>query len=381
MDVPSLPGLSPTRDDDQRQRTIVEASDDAREDPPRAKLTDQRRSNFACGGPQRSPEFAIQRAFPRWPSERRDALLSQVLRRRTQVLTVEDNDFPITEDIPGCPSILFLEGRRPEVLRAPRVAVVGTRAASVHGLTDAWELGAFLGAAGITVVSGLAIGIDGAAHHGAIQAAEAAEQRGEPSPAGPVGVVATGLDVVYPRRHRVLFERVRRHGVLLGEQPFGVAPDRGRFPVRNRIIAALADVVVVVEATLSGGSRITAERALDYGRPVLAMPGSRRNPAAAGCNALLADGAQPLLDPSDVLVALGITPGARRLWGNASAAKVRPPVGAAGQAVLKALGGEAAHPDELASRTGLDPGQVALAVEELVALGRATRDRGFVWPT
>jgi DNA processing protein len=248
-------------------------------------------------------------------------------------------------------------------------------------LTDAWELGAFLGAAGVSVVSGLAIGIDGAAHHGALQAAEAAEQRGAPGAAGPVGVVATGLDVVYPRRHRSLFERVRRYGVLLGEQPFGVGPERGRFPVRNRIIAALADVVVVVEATLSGGSRITADRALDYGRPVLAMPGSRRNPAAAGCNALLADGAQPLLDPSDVLVALGLTPGARRLWTTAPGATKHPPASTAAQAILKALAGEAAHPDQLASRTGLDPGQVALAVEELVAIGRATRDRGFIWPT
>jgi DNA processing protein len=227
----------------------------------------------------------------------------------------------------------------------------------------------------------MAIGIDGAVHHGALQAAEAAERRGEPAVAGPVGVVATGLDIVYPRRHRALFERVRRYGVLLGEQPFGVAPNRGRFPIRNRIIAALADVVVVVEATLSGGSRITAERALDYGRPVLAMPGSRRNPAAAGCNALLADGAQPLLDPSDVLIALGLTAGAQRLWATAPASTTRAPTSAAAEAVLKALAGEAAHPDQLVSRTGLDPGQVALAVEELVALGRATRDRGFVWPT
>ena len=330
---------------------------------------------------ENSPEIALQRAFPRWPPERRNAVVSQVARRCTRVLTVEDKDFPISNDLPGCPSILFIEGQHPEVLTAPRVAIVGTRAASVHGLTDAWELGAFLGAAGISVVSGLAIGIDGAAHHGALKAAEVAEQRGCPSVAGPIGVVATGLDVVYPRRHRALFERVRHFGVLLGEQPFGVGPERGRFPVRNRIIAALADVVVVVEATLSGGSRITAERALDYGRPVLAMPGSRRNPAAAGCNALLADGAQPLLDPSDVLVALGITPGARRLWSTAPGATKRAPAGTAAQAILKALAGEAAHPDQLASRTGLDHGQVALAVEELVALGCATRDRGFVWPT
>jgi DNA processing protein len=315
------------------------------------------------------------------PGVAAEALARRAAQRGTMVLTPNDAGFPIAEGIPHAPAILFLEGDRPEALSAPKVAVVGTRAASVHGLADAWELGAFLGAAGVSVVSGLAIGIDGAVHHGALQAAEAAEKRGDPVGAGPIGVVATGLDVVYPRRHRVLFERVRRYGVLLSEQPFGTPPDRGRFPVRNRIIAALADVVVVVEATLSGGSRITAERALDYGRPVLAMPGSRRNPAAAGCNALLADGAQPLLDPSDVLVALGLTPGGQRLWSTAPAATKRPPASPSARSVLKALGGEAAHPDELSTRTALDPGQVALAVEELVALGHATRDRGFVWPT
>jgi DNA processing protein len=309
-----------------------------------------------------------------------EAVAARADRRGTMVLTRDDARFPIPDGIPHAPAVLLVEGKRPEVLCAPRVAVVGTRAASVHGLADAWELGAFLGAAGVSVVSGLAIGVDGAAHHGALQAAEAAEQRGGGVGAGPIGVLATGLDVVYPRRHRVLFERVRQYGVLVGEQPFGMPPERGRFPVRNRIIAALADVVVVVEATLKGGSRITAERALDYGRPVLAVPGSRRNPAAAGCNALLADGAQPLLDPTDVLVALGLTPGGRRLWSTAPKAGDGPKPSADAAAVLKALAGEAAHPDQLAGRTGLDPGGVALAVEELVALGQVTRDRGFIWP-
>jgi len=326
-------------------------------------------------------------AFARLPGVglgRAGAVAAEAARRGTIVLTAGDPLFPIDSGLPHAPPVLLVEGQRPGVLQAPRVAIVGTRAASVHGLADARELGAFLGAAGVSVVSGLAIGIDGAAHHGALQAAEAARARAGDDPggvaAGPIGVVATGLDVVYPRRHRVLFERVRRFGVLVSEQPFGVAPERGRFPVRNRIIAALADVVCVVEATLAGGSRITAERALDYGRPVLAMPGSRRNPAAAGCNALLADGAQPLLDPSDVLVALGLTPAAPRLWATAPTGANGPEPGRNAAAVLKALAGEAAHPDQLAARTGLDPGQVALAVEELVALGRATRDRGFVWP-
>jgi len=326
-----------------------------------------------------SGEAAVFATLPGIDAERATAMAARAARRGTMVLTRHDTRFPIPEGIPHSPGVLFVEGDRPDVLRAPRVAVVGTRAASVHGLADAWELGAFLGAAGVSVVSGLAIGVDGAAHHGALQAAEAAERRDGELAAGPIGVVATGLDVVYPRRHRVLFERVRRYGVLLGEQPFGTPPERGRFPVRNRIIAAVADVVVVVEATLKGGSRITAERALDYGRPVLAVPGSRRNPAAAGCNALLADGAQPLLDPTDVLVALGLTPGAQRLWSAAPKPGGRPEPSRNAVAVRKALAGEAAHPDELASRTGLDPGEVALAVEELVALGQATRDRGFIW--
>ncbi|MDQ3946543.1 MAG: DNA-protecting protein DprA [Actinomycetota bacterium] len=292
--------------------------------------------------------------------------------RDTRVLLASDADFPIPEDLPQRPPLLLIEGDRAGAFEAPRVAVVGTRAATPHGLADARRLGAFLTAAGITVVSGMAIGIDGEAHLGALSVSEA-----DGGPAGPVGVLATGLDVVYPRRHQTLFARVRRSGLLVSECAFGTEPAPGRFPVRNRIIAALADVVVVVEATLKGGSRITAERALDYGRPVLAIPGSRRNPSAAGCNALLADGAHPLLDPSDVLVALGITPGARRGW-SATAPKRAMSSLAAG--IKRALGGEPAHPDDLVARTGFSPEEVAVAIEELVAAGSAERSRGFVWP-
>src|SRR5207249_1003448 len=150
-----------------------------------------------------------------------EAMAVRAAERGTIVLAAGDPAFPIDDGVPHAPAVLLLEGDRPEVLRAPRVAVVGTRAASVHGLADAWELGAFLGAAGVSVVSGLAIGIDGAVHHGALQAAEAARQgtgTGPAGGAGPIGVVATGLDIVYPRRHRALFERVRRYGVLVSEQ-------------------------------------------------------------------------------------------------------------------------------------------------------------------
>lgn len=299
--------------------------------------------------------------------------LARIMAQRgSRMLLASDPEFPIPDDLPQRPRLLFMEGDRPEVLGAPRVAIVGTRAATPHGLADARQLGAYLTAAGVTIVSGMAIGIDGEAHLGALSVCEAGAR-----PAGPVGVLATGLDIVYPRRHLTLFERVRRCGVLVSECAFGTEPAPGRFPLRNRIIAALADAVIIVEATLKGGSRITADRALDYGRPVFAIPGSRRNPAAAGCNALLADGAQPLLDPSDILLALGMTPGARRGW---SVPGPKRSLSSSATGVHRALGGEPAHPDELSARTGLPPDQVAVAIEELVDAGRVERSRGFVWP-
>jgi DNA processing protein len=293
-------------------------------------------------------------------------LARELARRRTTVLLDGRDGYPIRDEVPDRPAVLFVEGSAPEVLDAPRVAIVGTRSASVHGLADARDLGAFLAGCGVTVVSGLAIGIDAAAHIGALDAG-----------GGVVGVVATGLDVVYPRRHVVLFERVRSAGVLVSETAFGIGADRFRFPVRNRIIAALADVVVVVEATLRGGARITAEAALEYGRTVLAVPGSRRNLAAEGCNALLADGAHPLLHPDDVLVALGLTPGARRGWG-APPGRTAPRGGAA--QVLQACSGEPATVDELASRTGLSIEAVTLALLELERRGWIEHRRGWWWP-
>jgi DNA processing protein len=286
--------------------------------------------------------------------------------RRTRVYVEGRPGYPINDAVPERPAVLLAEGDAPEVLQQPRVAVVGTRSCTLHGRRDAYDLGAFLARAGITVVSGLAIGIDGAVHEGALDGG-----------GGVVGVVATGLDIVYPRRHASLFERVRHQGLLVSECAFGVEPTRGRFPVRNRIIAGLADVVVVVEATVAGGARITAGFALDYGRTVLAMPGSRRNPAAAGCNALLADGAHPLLDPDDVLVALGLTPGGRRGWG---APPPRPDPTGDAAALLRACGGEPATADQLASRTGFPPDRVALAVRDLERTGWMARERGYCWP-
>jgi DNA processing protein len=288
----------------------------------------------------------------------------RVLRaRRTRVLVTGAPDYPIDEGIDDRPAVLLAEGDRPDALERPRVAVVGTRAATPHGLADARELGAVLARAGVTVVSGLAIGIDGAAHEGALDAGGTV-----------VGVVGTGLDVVYPRRHDVLHARVRDHGLLLSEYRYGTRPHPSRFPVRNRIIAALADVVVVVEATSGGGARITADKALEYGRDVCAYPGSRRNPSARGTNELLRS-AHLVLEPEDVLGLLHLTPGDRRAPANGGT-----PATAGERAVLAALGGEPATVDELTGLTGLGPGPTAVAVSGLVRSGLIRRAHGLLWP-
>lgn len=314
----------------------------------------------AFGSRHRDPDGVV----PTWPGVADPDRVAAVLARRgTLVMTERDPGYPIRDPFPDRPAVLLAEGDRPEALERPMVAVVGTRAATPHGLADARDLGRFLGERNITVVSGLAIGIDAAAHEGAIEAGGSV-----------VGVVATGLDVVYPRRHRGLFERVRRNGVIVSESGFGVPPLAHRFPVRNRIIAALGDVCAVVEATASGGARITAEQAMHYGREVLAMPGSRRNPAAAGCNALIADGAHPLLDPGDVLSLLGLS-GAGS-WTAGPASPLDPDAGA----VLRALGGEPATLDQLAGRTRLPPDRVAAAARSLERARRAERQRGLLWP-
>ena len=302
-----------------------------------------------------------------WPRRAQPELLATVLARRgTRVLLPGDPDWPFDESVPQPPGILFVEGSGFEALHRPGVAIVGTRAATPHGLADAQEIAHAAAAAGYTIVSGLAIGIDAAAHRGAIAA------RGTT-----IGVIATGIDVVYPRRHHELYAKVRDHGLIVGEYPFGVEPEPWRFPVRNRIIAALGVVVVVVEAKLRGGALSTVQCALDAGRDVLAMPGSRRNPSAAGTNALLRDGAIALVEPRDLFVALGRAAPVDAQAGNWRAAAV--PLSALAERVCAAFVGEPATLDDLIVRTELAAGEVAGAIRELERIGRITRERGRLW--
>ena len=199
----------------------------------------------------------------------------------------------LLHDLADPPAVLFGAGRA-EVLQLldveEAVTVVGTRRASPYGTEVAYALGRGLGSSGVLVVSGLALGIDGTAHRGCLDGGGV-----------PVAVVASGPDVVYPRRHRSLHERVRNAGLVLSELPPGTEPYRWSFPARNRIMAGLARMTLVVEAADPSGSLITAEFAKDLGRCVAAVPGRVTSSVARGTNNLLKDGATPISGTEDVL--------------------------------------------------------------------------------
>lgn len=259
----------------------------------------------------------------------------------------------LVEDIEP-PALLFHQGSVDVLDMHPRVAIVGTRRCSGTGAGVAFELGRDLATAGVVVVSGLATGIDGVAHRGAL-AAEAAP---------PIGIVGSGLDVVYPAGQRQLWDNVRAAGVLLSEAPLGARPERWRFPARNRIIAALADVVVVVESHRRGGSLHTVDEADRRGIDVMVVPGSVRNAASSGTNDLLAEGRAPVRDADDVFMALGLVAGTER-----SRVEHRPPPSPDDQPVLDAVGWQPSSLDQIALRTGLAVPRLAGSLDRLRAAG------------
>lgn len=201
---------------------------------------------------------------------------------------------PSVRRIPDPSPVLLVRGDV-SALRRPAVAIVGARAATRYGLDIARRLGEGLARQGVVVVSGLARGIDAAAHQGALEAGGST-----------VAVLACGLDVVYPPEHVGLAEKIARSGAIVTEFPMGQKPLRFHFPLRNRLISGLSRGVIVVEARQRSGSLITARHALDQGREVLAVPGPVTSPASAGPNALLRDGASPLLELRDVFEVLGL---------------------------------------------------------------------------
>jgi DNA processing protein len=263
------------------------------------------------------------------------------------------------------PPLLYATGQI-DLLARPGLAIVGSRSATRQGEATAEAFAAGLARAGLAIVSGLALGIDAAAHRGALDAA-----------GGTIAVVGTGVDVVYPAANRALTARIRTQGLVLSELPLGTPAVAFNFPRRNRLIAGLARGVLVVEAALRSGSLITARLAAEQGREVFAIPGSIHSPVAKGCHRLIREGAKLVESVQDILEELRIAPAAAGAAPPDSAGSTSPVSEAPGepsptsarapapQSVLDALGHDPASLDTLAERTGRPAGELSALLLEL----------------
>lgn len=258
------------------------------------------------------------------------------------------------DDLEHPPVELWLCGRAEILERRPRVAVVGTRSPTPYGELQAARLATFLAWRGVTVVSGMARGIDEIAHRAALDSAGAT-----------LAVLGSGVDRPWPRGE--LAERLAKEGCLLSEFPPGQTPRRHHFPWRNRLIAGLSQAVVVVEAAHASGSLITARWAADQGRAVFAVPGRVDHPMSRGCHRLLREGAELLESPADILPALGF----ERVE--------QPPADVPEHSIVAALRGETLTADELSRRLDQPVAEVLVALVELELAGSVVRGPGGLY--
>jgi DNA processing protein len=277
-------------------------------------------------------------------------VLEEVERLGARALISDDPDYPaLLREIPEPPPVLFALGDL-GLLERPAVAIVGSRDHSDYGGEVAHALAWGAASGGLTVVSGMARGLDAVAHHAALEAGGAT-----------IGVLGNGLGVIYPAANRALYQRVEARGLLLTEFPPGEKPSAGSFPRRNRLISGLARVTVVVEAAEGSGALITAGTALDQGRDVMVVPGNITSPSSVGANRLIRDGAEPLLSSDDLLAHY---PEAVRPPKGFAAPPTKPlpeALSAADRAVAELLGTEPLVLDDLVGRSGRPP-QELLAV-------------------
>ncbi len=256
------------------------------------------------------------------------------------------------------PPLLFYAQGRTELLAQPAIAVVGSRNPTPQGSENARAFARHLSDAGLAIVSGLALGIDAAAHEGGLQGA-----------GGTIAVVGTGLDRVYPKRHLDLAHRIARDGLLLSEYPLGTPPLAAHFPARNRIIAGLTRGTLVVEAALPSGSLITARLATEAGREVFAIPGSIHSPLSRGCHALIKQGAKLVEAANDILEELDFA-APRRATLDPSA---EPAAAGAGDPLIEALGHDPVGLEALVGRTGWSAAALNIRLLELELDGRVAR--------
>ena len=257
-------------------------------------------------------------------------------------------------ELPDAPLAIWVEGRERALLAAPQLAIVGSRSPTADGKELAEQFARYLAERGLTITSGLATGIDGASHRGAVGAL-----------GGTVAVLGGGLDKLFPREHAALAAEIARRGLLVSEYAPGVEPQKLFFPQRNRIIAGLSLGTLVVEATRRSGSLITARFALDYGREVFAIPGSIHNPLARGCHYLIRQGAKLVEEAADILIELkpqleaegiALAPAAAEAEANDSAPMARDP---SYEKLLNALGFSPTPIAEISARAGLTTAEVS----------------------
>ena len=278
---------------------------------------------------------------------------------KRRIVTLGDPHYPgALLETADPPLLLYLQGRA-ELLAADSIAVVGSRNPTRQGLDHARAFSAQLSHAGYTIVSGLALGIDAAAHEGGLD--------GDGST---IAVLGTGLDSAYPRRNRELAQRIADRGLLVSEYSLGTPPLPNNFPLRNRIIAGLARATLVVEAAPQSGSLITARLANEAGRDVLAIPGSIHSPLSRGCHALIKQGAKLVESVADILDELRPAGAAARAGTPASDT---PASAEDSDPVLAALGYDPVSLDMLAERTGWPPAELNTRLLDLELAGRVAR--------
>ncbi len=278
-------------------------------------------------------------------------------------LTLDDPRYPPQlAAVPGCPSVLYVSGD-PAVLAMPQIAIVGSRSATAAGRETAYEFAAALAGAGFAITSGLALGIDAAAHRGALAAGGIT-----------IAVCGTGIDRVYPAEHAALAAAIAAQGALVSEFPPGTPPLALNFPQRNRLMSGLSRGVLVIEAAARSGSLITARLAGEQGRDVLAVPGSIHNALARGCHRLIKEGAALVETADDVLAALGfppVAPPAKTAPGAADVAENSADrLDSGAEMLLNALGFGPADLDRLIERTGLAAHAVVSTLQMLELAGQ-----------
>jgi DNA processing protein len=290
-----------------------------------------------------------------------------------RIVTLGDTGYPETLlNTADPPLMLYLMGRSAPSWPAA-LAIVGSRNPTAQGLSNARQFARSFAQAGLTVVSGLALGVDGAAHEGALEGADEAAL-------ATIAVVGTGLDRVYPSRHLDLAHRIARRGLIVSEYPIGTPPLRENFPKRNRIIAALGQGTVVVEAALKSGSLITAHQAIEMGREVFAIPGSIHSPQSRGCHALLKQGAKLVETAQDVLEELRLPhAGAPVRAGPDDDSDDESQEIAEGDALLDALGFDPVSLDALIARTGIGAPELQARLLQLELEGDVGRLPGGLY--